>query len=264
MVAEGLYYPGNRKELASQIRHVLAGCTAVPGSSVVVVGPYGSYDITLPYLVPAFRAAVAKPDVLLILAPPSTLEGAHNPPVLLPESDSFATPLGTMPVETAIHEQLLARGDLFALDEYAHLRDHSIEIMLPILHYLYGATPIIPLLVGAMDGRSLEQIAGILRTTLAGRRALTVVSANFSGFTTPREADCRSRQIMRILLDTPGTAALEPLEMMHDPPRSIWPIMVGHLLAPGGTRPEVLQRGAFETEYDDDTGSVIFAAIAYR
>ncbi len=261
MVAEGLYYPEDGEELIEQIRAVLAQSSQVPGNSSVVLAPYGSYEIVLPYIVPALRAAIPHPEVIVILAPPNS---SATPGILLPESEVFATPLGNVEVDQPVTGQLRGAETLFPVDEIAHLRDHSIEIMLPVLHYLFGNTPIVPLLVGPLEPRALQTAAHSLQKALEHRRWMVLVSANLSGFTSPRRAAVRAREILRLLMNDPGPAVLDGMLMVPDPPRSFWPILLGHLLAPAGTRPELLHRGTFETEYEDDTGSVVFASIAYR
>ena len=261
MVADEMYYPGDPDELRRSLQRAVADTPVVSGSARVVVGPYGSYDLTLSYVMHALKAAAnVQPARILLLAPPNTpTEGR----ALLPESAAFATPFGSLPVDSGILHQLIGSSTLFEIDEFSHLRDHSIETMLPALHYLFGPIPIIPVLVGKMAPSMLRHTARVLSTTLKRQDCITVVSANLSGFATPREADARARGVIRLLLESPGEKILHAMETLENPPRSLWPIILGHLLAEPSSRPLILDSGTFETDYDGDTGSVVFAAIAY-
>lgn len=260
MVADEMYYPGEPEELRRQLQRALSDAPAISGTSRVVIGPYGAYDLTLPYVMHALKAAAKlKPSAILLLAPPN----ATSSRVLLPESSAFATPFGELPVDRGVLESLTGASTLFEMDEFAHLRDHSIETMLPAVYVLFGSLPIIPILVGTLPPPRLLHAARTISGVLRDREVLTVVSANLSGFTTPGEADARSRGIIRLLMDSPGERILGTMETLESPPRSLWPIALGHLLAGPATRPLILDRGTFETEYEGDTGSVVLAAIAY-
>lgn len=260
MVADEMYYPGEPEELRYRLRRALAESPSISGGARVVVGPYGAYDLTLPYVMRALKAAAAvKPSVILVVAPPN----APSEQVVLPESEAFATPFGTLPVDHAVISQLTSSSTLFQMDEFAHLRDHSIETMLPALHVIFGTVPIVPLLVGSIPFKSLLHGARIISAALKGRDFLTVVSANLSGFTSPGNADARARGMVRLLMESPGPEILDATETLESPPRSLWPIILGHLLAGPDARPRILDRGTFETDYDGHTAGVVLAAIAY-
>lgn len=261
MVADEMYYPGDPDRLRALLQQALGDSRTIPGTARIVVAPYGAYNVTLNYVMQALRAAAAgRPQAVMVLAAPHAIVTER---FLLPESDAFATPFGTLPVDTRTLHQFNASSPLFEFDEYAHLRDHSIELMLPILHYLFGPIPILPVLVGSLTPEILRDGTDILRGALESSDILTVVSANLSGFTTPREADARSRRLIRLILDSPGDSILDTMETMEDPPRSLWPILCGHVLAGAAAQPLILGRGTFETEYEGDTGTVQFASIAY-
>jgi MEMO1 family protein len=261
MVADDMYYPGSPEDLRHQLQRALAKTTGTAGTARVVVGPYGAYELTLTYMMEALRAATRrKPERVVILAPPHASASGR---VLIPESDLFATPFGALPVDHEVLLELIDSSTLFTRDEFSHLRDHSIETMLPPLHYLFGPIPIVPILVGALSPALLRHAARTLEATLSGHDSLVVVSANLSGFTTPPEADARSRAMVRLIMNSPGEGILGAMETLENPPRSLWPIVLGHLLAGEDSRPAIVNRGTFDTEYDGDTGSVVFASIVY-
>ncbi len=261
MVADEMYYPGEPDDLRRQLQEALANAPVLAGSSPVVVGPYGSYELTLPYVMQALKAAAnRRPEVIVLVAPPHSTVPER---ALLPESDVFDTPFGPLPVDQPALEFLTSSTTLFEVDEIAHLRDHSIETMLPAVHHLFGPLPVLPILVGDLPPKMLEHAARLIPAALEDRTYLTVVSANLSGFTTPRNADARARAIIRLILESPGTTVLTTMQTIVSPPRSLVPIVLGHLLAGNSARPTILSRGTYETEFDGDTGSVVIGSIAY-
>jgi len=263
MVADGIYYENDPDILRSQIQEALRRSAAVRGSARVVVAPFGAYSLSLPYIAQALKSTGADtPECVVVLAPPTSAMPAA---VMLPESETFATPFGELSVSQAAMETLLAEYDtIFAVDEIAHLQEHSIEIMLPAVHYLFGEVPILPLLVGEIStDQTILAREGITRV-LAGKRFLVIAAANLSGFVPPHEADARARKLVRLMMTSPGDEIVRSVETYEDPPRSLNTLVLAHLLAGADTRPDVISRGTFETEYEGDVGTVVFASIAYH
>lgn len=261
MVGEDIYFPGDPEILTPQLQHAFKD-SAIRGDNVsVAIAPFGAYRHSLRYIVAAVKAmGPAKPDRIIILAPP---DSRHDEYVLLPESDHFATPLGTLPVATDILHRLHNRYRAFVYDEIAHLQNHSIEVLLPALHYYFGNIPIVPLLVPPLTTAKLIPVTDAIASVQADGHTKVLVAANLSGFTTPGEAEANARKILRLLLTAPGTQLVENISTFESPPRSTWPLAVGHILAGAATRPHILDRGSFNTEYEGDVGTVVFASIVY-
>lgn len=261
MVGEEIYYPGDPDVLRPMLQRAILDSDTQPGTARVVIAPFGGYRFTLPYLGMSMRAcSLAKPEAAVVIAPPNDDETLK---ALLPEADAFATPFGSLPVETELAANLVHSSELFGYDEFAHLANHSIELLLPPLHYLFGPIPIVPILLGRIEIDRLPEVAHTIAEVTRDRSTIVVLGANLSGFATLEESDGRSRQIVRLLMTSPGGAIVDNIKTMENPVRSLPTIAVGHILAGERARPSVLARGIFDTEYDGDTGSVALAAIAY-
>ncbi|MEX2442316.1 MAG: AmmeMemoRadiSam system protein B [Alkalispirochaeta sp.] len=259
MVADGVFYPADATQLKTELALAFRGTRIQRRDASVVVAPHGAYEISLPYVAESLTsAAETVPECVVILAPPS---GTYRK-VLLPESQAFETPFGTMPVDQDVCRKLVDEKTFF-VDEIAHLQDHSVEVMLPALYYLFGPVPIVPLLVAGLPPGELLHVRDTLQAVLGARSTLVVAAANLSGFVSPTEADARARKLIRLLLTGGGSAILSRVETLENPPRSLETLVLTHLLAGENTRPEIINRGTFETDYDGDVGSVVFASIAY-
>jgi len=261
MIGEDIYYPGNPVTLRKQLQSAFLESATVGMSAAVTVCPYGAYRYSLRYITDSLKATgPERPDVVVVLAPSHT---ESSDEVLMPESDLFATPLGVLRVDTDALNTLRETCRHFVDDEFAHLQNHSIEVLLPALHYYYGAIPIVPLLVGTLQREQLISIADALLRLHGERTIQVVVAANLSGFTAPAEADATARKMIRLVMTAPGQSVVDNLATFEDPPRSAWPLVLGHIVAGTGTRPHILSRGTFDTEYEHDVGSVVFSSIAY-
>lgn len=259
MVADGVFYTADAATLKEELTHAFRVVSVQRRDARVVVAPHGAYEFSLPYVAASLSsAAESAPDCVVVIAPPSGAGGK----VRLPESQAFETPFGPIPVDQNACTALVD-GHLFFTDEIAHLKDHSVEVMLPALYHVFGPVPIIPLLVGELNSNELLRVRDALHDTLAGRSSLVVAAANLSGFVSPLEADARARKLVRLLLTGGGRAILSRMDTLENPPRSLATLVVAHLLAGENTRPELLGRGTFETDFDGAVGSVVFASLAY-
>ena len=259
-IGADIYYPSDPDALRSSIQAAVAAAEVDSSDAAVVVAPNGGYELSLPYLGAALRACSrVAPEFAVVLAPPPGVAPAR---IMLPQSDSFATPLGEMPVETTLLERLRAECPEADYDEIAHLSDHSIEVQLPGLRYLYGPIPIVPLLIGELTPEAIARAARCIAAEAGDRTFLTVVSANLSGFANPKTAEIRARETIRLIIDSPGEAVLPKLATMSERPRSTWPLVLGHCLA-ADARPVVLGRDLFEIDVDSGVGCVVFGSVAY-
>lgn len=262
MVVDNIFYPGDPEDLRPLMQRALHATGGPAARARVAVVPFGAFEFTLQPIMAGLRAVHAlRPKTIFVLAPPTTDLGAV---IALPESDAFATPFGALPVAVDAVADVLDRcGRVSEVDEIAHLRDSSIESVLPAIHYLWGPIPIVPILVGELEPASLQDVAEGLDDICRRYDGAVVGAANLSGFVQPDEARERARKVMRLLLGSRGADILPRLETFEDAPRSLQTIALTHTLAGSQARPELLGRATFETDVDGETGRVVFASIAY-
>lgn len=261
MVGDGIYYPADPVELRRSLQTAFRTNETVGYNAGVVVAPYGAYRHSLSYLVSSLKATGPTRPKLVVLLAPSCADDAAG--VLLPESDSFETPFGELPVATDLLDVLVRSSRHFLPDEIAHLRNHTLEVLLPAIQYHYGTVPIVPLLVTHLGIEQLAPITDALSMIREKVPTQIIVGANLSSFTTPTEADAEARKFIRLVMTAPGRNIIDTISMLERPPRSTWPLAIGHVLAGHYARPHVLSRGSFDTEYEGAVGTVVFSSIAY-
>ena len=172
----GMFYAGTIGELQEQIRwcyrHEL-GPGAVPQVNkegtrkiVAMVVPHAGYYYSGPVAAHAYKELAEDGifDTAVILGPNHT---GYGDPVSVWSEGSWSTPLGEAEVDKKLARRLL--GDVVKADEAAHIHEHSIEVQLPWLQYLYGKVRIVPIAMLAQDletarivGKSIGQAGGNL------------------------------------------------------------------------------------------------------
>jgi AmmeMemoRadiSam system protein B len=154
----GMFYAGTARELEEQIewcyKHEL-GPGAIPRVNsrgpreiVAIVVPHAGYYYSGPVAAHAYRELADDGifDTAVIIGPNHT---GYGYPVSLWAGDGWNTPLGEVGINKELVRKLL--GKVIKADETAHIQEHSIEVQLPWLQYLYKKVKIVPITMMAQD-----------------------------------------------------------------------------------------------------------------
>jgi AmmeMemoRadiSam system protein B len=133
--------------------------------------------------------------------------------LFLSNSHSFATPLGDIPVDLETVEKFTSYS-CFEVDDIPHLREHSIEVLLPFVKYCFPGTSIVPILMGKPKEQYVRTLAGALGDILGPvmENTLLVISFNMVVQQGEEEALDMAWECMRLLSEgkyTELTAALQ-------------------------------------------------------
>jgi AmmeMemoRadiSam system protein B len=118
-LVDGLFYPAKREALAAQIDDLLSRSEVPRAARFAVISPHAGYEYAGEVMAAAYRAIALRPVRTAVLIGP-----VHRDPeegIFLPESTSFNTPLGQVPVDTEASASLMARDPLFRRNDIPHL-----------------------------------------------------------------------------------------------------------------------------------------------
>ncbi len=179
----GKWFPGNRIELQSMIRHFLeeAHPPVIPGPVTGIVAPHAGYVYSGKVAASAYKALQASfehqpmPEVTVILG--FGHRGSFRG-VALMDGNTFATPLGTTPLDTDAVAFLTATDPRITVDYRPHIGEHSAENQIPFLQTVLNDTPLVIGLIGSHDPAILETLANALVKLADRKRTLVVASSD--------------------------------------------------------------------------------------
>lgn len=171
----GSWYPGDPARLKAMIDSFLAPCPVPEKPCNVVVVPHAGYPYSGPTAGYAYAASDRSVRRVILLAPSHRY--AIRDLAILPMSDAVSTPLGTIPLDTAMRDALL-RSPVFRADDGVHRLEHSTQIQYPFLQHCLGEFKLLPIIVGGLSGAAADAIANALRPYLADD-VLLLVSSDF-------------------------------------------------------------------------------------
>ncbi|MBQ7213161.1 MAG: AmmeMemoRadiSam system protein B [Bacteroidales bacterium] len=103
---------------------------------------------------------------------------------------AYATPLGLVPVDTALCRSLIRIDGVFTFREEAHETEHCIEVQLPFLQVrLENLPPIVPIVINTGDIGKIRRMAEALKPYF-NEENLFVISSDFSHYPSYEDA-CR-------------------------------------------------------------------------
>lgn len=118
-------------------------------------------------------------DAVIIIGP------SHRYPfrgVSIYDQGGYETPLGILPVDGHLADQIRAESRLVSAIPSAHLPEHSIEIQLPFLQYVLGEVSFVPLVMGSQDRKTCADLAAAIVKAVGKKRVLIVGSSDLSHF----------------------------------------------------------------------------------
>jgi len=209
-VVAGAFYPADESALRQQLSELFGGPVKRPErrlpGPVGIVAPHAGYAYSGATAARAFAwlAARGVPDWAIVLGANHTGWGA---PISVDTSAGWRTPLGVVRLADAAGR--LARGAL-AADGRAFLREHSVEVQLPLLQYALGqAVPFVPVCVASREMGALRDAAAQIAEEVAGQAVALVASSDFTHYEPQQMAEEKDRRAMERILQLDVAGFLE-------------------------------------------------------
>jgi len=221
----GSFYPGSFTGLQRQIedcfKHPL-GPGALPGEGrsaerhiLGLVSPHAGYIYSGPVAANGFSqiAAEKKPRTVVIVGPNHRGLGAM---VAVGREGTWQTPLGSVEVDVGVGEAIVSAGHWAKWDDLAHSMEHSIEVQVPFLQYIYGPEfKIVPIAMLRQELAIGEDVGRAIAAALKGRNGLIIASSDFSHYESQSSASRKDRMALEAILNL-DPARLEETVNSHN------------------------------------------------
>ena len=231
-VVAGSFYEGKADILRKRIEDCFLGKLgpaqlpeAEPGVSrnlKAVIAPHAGYMYSG---MPAAHTYLnlykdGKPDHIVIFGPNHTGWGAR----LAICNENWETPLGTVNFDTELGPLIIEENKYAEADCIAHSSEHSIEVQLPFLQYIFGeGFSFVPICMSHQSYELCESIGKTVAKLAEDMDILAIASSDFTHFESAESAKKKDNQ------------ALEYLELMD--PKGFLDFVQGHRVSICGAGP---------------------------
>lgn len=177
----GMFYPGDSRELARTLAHMLgAAAREAPERAVpkALIAPHAGYIYSGPIAasVYALLAPARSRITRVVLLGPTHRVAVRG--LALPGCRAFATPLGSVEIDRPAVDALRGLPQV-VVSEQAHALEHSLEVHVPFLQTVLERFTLVPLAVGHA---SAQEVSEILDALWGGEETLIVVSSDLSHY----------------------------------------------------------------------------------
>jgi len=202
----GAFYEGTRERLLKQIEWCF---TSSHGPGPVerkwskrrvpaLICPHAGYMYSGPVAAHAYGSltAYSRPESVIIFGP--NHYGIGTMVSIYPEG-VWQTPLGDVPIDGELSRQLVEASDIFFVDEESHRREHSIEVQLPLLQYIYGDFSFVPVCINDQSYDTCVAIGEAAAKVVDGRNTLMIASTDFTHYEPHNQVLSKDRKALEAI-----------------------------------------------------------------
>lgn len=180
----GTWYTSNPTKLSKQIKSLSDKSSIQPIKGArILIGPHAGYAYAGERLAEAFKVWDTTGVKRIFILGPSHHVYFKNS-VLLSKYDNYGTPLGNLPVDKKVGEELKKTGLFKYMSSTVDEGEHSFEMHAPFIKYVLqesgitGVT-IIPLLISDLDTTTSKKLSDVLLPYLNNPENHFIVSTDF-------------------------------------------------------------------------------------
>ena len=138
-----------------------------------------------------------RPETVIVIGPNHTGWGT---PVSMMGEGSWETPLGRVPLDTALSKEILGHSETIDYDHTAFLREHSVEVQVPFLQYIYGEFKLVPICMGYQDLETSREVGEAIHRATEDKNVLVVASTDLTHQERQESANRKDRLVIDAIL----------------------------------------------------------------
>jgi AmmeMemoRadiSam system protein B len=151
-----------------------------------------------------------KPDIAVLFGPNHT--GAGSALAMMKEG-VWRTPLGDVEIDSSTASSISSASNLIDVDDSAHAFEHSIEVQLPFLQFLYGSTfKFVPICFLMQDLQSSREVGLTVAKALEGKNAVVIASTDMTHYEPQRSAEKKDKAAIEAVLKLDETQLYSTIE----------------------------------------------------
>lgn len=204
----GAFYAGSAESLRRQIENECFLHPHGPGKTpkvsepgprriVGLVCPHAGYMYSGPVAAHAYYnlALDGKPEIIVLLGPNHSGLGSA---LAIMNEGVWRTPLGEVEVEAETANQIVRLSRIIDVDVSAHRYEHSIEVQLPFLQYIFESKfRIVPICFLMQDLTSAREVGEAVAEALKGKNAVLIASSDMSHYEPHKTAEKKDRMALQ-------------------------------------------------------------------
>jgi len=206
----GSWYAGTREALKAQIEECFTHglgpgklpkiAEKGPRKIIGLVCPHAGYMYSGPVAAHSYHSLAidGKPDIVVLFGPNHYGFGSA---LATMNEGVWRTPFGDVEVDSEVANEIICESRVVDVDESAHVREHSIELQLPFLQYLYGsAFKFVPISFLMQDLETSREVGRAVAKALLDKNALVIASTDMTHYEPQEGAERKDKIAINAIL----------------------------------------------------------------
>jgi len=172
-----------------------------PRKIVSLMCPHAGYAYSGPVAANAYfqMAKDGKIDSAVILGPNHTGIGSG---ISIMTEGVWRMPLNDVEIDFELARKIQHASKYIDVDDTAHSREHSIEVQLPFLQYIYGKSfRFVPICMMMQDLESSRDVGEAIVESISGRNVITIASTDLTHYESEKVANSKDRMAIDAVLE---------------------------------------------------------------
>ena len=230
-----------------------------------MICPHAGYLYSGPVAASAYYelALDGKPDTVVLLGPNHTGCGTA---LSLMREGVWQTPLGKVEIDSKMADSILHETSVVDVDDLAHRYEHSIEVQLPFLQFLYGDRfKIVPICFLMQDYESAVEVGRALEEALDATNTVVIASSDMTHYEPAKVAAKKDQAALQAVTDMDAKRFYETVENQNITACGYAPITALITYANGVCAKAQLLNYHNSGDITGDNSSVVgYAAVSFR
>jgi AmmeMemoRadiSam system protein B len=231
-----------------------------------LICPHAGYMYSGPVAAHSFYelAQDGKPDTVVLLGPNHTGYGSA---LALMREGIWRTPLGDVEIDTALADSVLHETNIVDVDETAHKYEHSLEVQLPFLQFLYGNSfKIVPLCFLMQDYDSAVEVGRALVEALDATNSVVIASSDMTHYEPAKVAAAKDHAALKAITEMDAKGFYETVEAQNITACGYAPItsLISYATGVGAKEAKLLSYHNSGDITGDHSSVVGYAAVSFR
>jgi AmmeMemoRadiSam system protein B len=115
---------------------------------------------------------------------------------------SWRTPLGDVEIDTELANRIVSESGIVDVDDSAHSFEHSIEVQIPFLQYLYDSQfKFVPICFLMQDLPSAREVGRAVASALTDKNAVIIASSDMTHYEPQKTAEKNDKIVLQTVED---------------------------------------------------------------
>lgn len=202
----GQFYPSDIRELRDAIEfcflHRLGPGRLPPSENEkreieLLISPHAGYQYSGPVAAHTYLhlSSVRKPESIVIIGPNHYGIGSG---ISSCKNCEWETPLGRVRVDDILAEKISELSGILDFEEQSHRYEHSIEVQLPFIQYIYGnSVKFVPICIAFQDIDTAIALGEAIADAISGTVSVVVASSDLTHYEPHEKAKMKDMELLK-------------------------------------------------------------------